>query len=218
MSEDFLPKIYDAFTRVNSSTVSGIQGTGLGMAITKNIVDMMDGSIDIKSKVDEGTDVVLNFKFALAGAEHELERLHVKERAILKHGDALKLETSEKISFVMLDAPCSGSGTWNRKPESKWRLDWKKFDSLVEMQKKLLDRALSLCSGGYVLYITCSLLRGENENVIGEALTSHPKCTEISNLIEWKGNEFKKGKPYGIYIWPSNPWLDGFYCALIMKK
>ena len=37
MSEDFLPKIYDAFTRVNSSTVSGIQGTGLGMAITKNI-------------------------------------------------------------------------------------------------------------------------------------------------------------------------------------
>ncbi len=152
-------------------------------------------------------------------AEHELERLHVRERAVLKHGNALELESDNKISFVMLDAPCSGSGTWTRKPESKWRLDWKKFDSLVEMQKKLLDRALNLCeSGGYVLYITCSLLRGENENVIGEALTSHPECTEISSLIDWKGNEFKKGKPYGIYIWPSNPWLDGFYCALIMKK
>ena len=152
-------------------------------------------------------------------AEHELERLHVRERAVLKHGNALELESDNKISFVMLDAPCSGSGTWTRKPESKWRLDWKKFDSLVEMQKKLLDRALNLCeAGGYVLYITCSLLRGENENVIGEALTSHPECAEVSSLIDWKGNEFKKGKPYGIYIWPSNPWLDGFYCALIMKK
>jgi signal transduction histidine kinase/CheY-like chemotaxis protein len=75
MSEDFLPKIYDAFTRVNSSTVSGIQGTGLGMAITKNIVDMMKGSIDVRSKVDEGTDVILNFKFKIAKPEHELTRI-----------------------------------------------------------------------------------------------------------------------------------------------
>ena len=77
MSEDFLPKIYDAFTRVNSSTVSGIQGTGLGMSITKNIVDMMEGSIDIKSKLDHGTDVVLNFKFKLVNP-HE-EHIRVKE-------------------------------------------------------------------------------------------------------------------------------------------
>ncbi|SHK36303.1 response regulator [Fibrobacter sp. UWB12] len=75
MSEEFLPKIFDAFTRVNSSTVSGIQGTGLGMAITKNIVDMMDGTIDVSSKVDEGTDVVLNFQFKLAPAKQELTKV-----------------------------------------------------------------------------------------------------------------------------------------------
>lgn len=75
MSEDFLPKIFDAFTRVNSSTVSGIQGTGLGMAITKNIVDLMDGSIDIRSKLDEGTDVVLNFQFKLAKPMEQLTKI-----------------------------------------------------------------------------------------------------------------------------------------------
>jgi signal transduction histidine kinase/DNA-binding response OmpR family regulator len=75
MSEEFLPKIFDAFTRVNSSTVSGIQGTGLGMAITKNIVDMMDGSIDVKSKVDKGTEVVLNFQFKLANSNQELTKV-----------------------------------------------------------------------------------------------------------------------------------------------
>jgi CheY-like chemotaxis protein len=62
---------------VNSSTVSGIQGTGLGMSITKNIVDMMEGSIDIKSKLDHGTDVVLDFKFKLVNP-HE-EQIRVKE-------------------------------------------------------------------------------------------------------------------------------------------
>ena len=75
MSENFLPNIYDPFTRVNSSTVSGIQGTGLGMAITKNIVEMMNGSIEVKSKEHEGTEVILNFKFNLANERKEQEQV-----------------------------------------------------------------------------------------------------------------------------------------------
>ena len=69
MSEEFLKTIYEPFTRVKSSTVSGIQGTGLGMSITKNIVDMMSGTIDIKSKEGEGTETILNFSFRLADAK-----------------------------------------------------------------------------------------------------------------------------------------------------
>lgn len=154
-------------------------------------------------------------------AENELKRLNVYDRAKLKQGNALTLEPDEKSSFIILDAPCSCSGTWNRKPESKWRLDWKKFDALVSMQKKLLERAVNICeNGGYILYITCSLLKQENENIIAEVISKYPECTEISSLINWKidGKIFHKGKPYGIYIWPCNSWLDGFYCSLIMKK
>ena len=152
-------------------------------------------------------------------AEHELERLGVRDRAIMKVGDALNLEPFEKVSFVMLDAPCSCSGTWNRKPESKWRLDWGKFDAIVDTQKKLLERAVNLCeSGGHILYITCSLLKQENENVIAEVLAKHQECAEISSFITWNGNCFKRGKPYGIYILPVNSWLDGFYCSLILKR
>ena len=65
MSEDFLSQIFEPFTRVNSSTVSGIEGTGLGMSITKNIVDMMGGTIDIKSEENVGTEVLMTFKFKL---------------------------------------------------------------------------------------------------------------------------------------------------------
>ncbi len=63
MTEDFLKDLFSPFTRARSSTISGIQGTGLGMAITKSIVDLMGGTIDVKSKAGEGTTVVMTFKF-----------------------------------------------------------------------------------------------------------------------------------------------------------
>lgn len=152
-------------------------------------------------------------------SERELQRLGVRERALLKVGNALTLEADEVPDFVMVDAPCSCSGTWNRKPESKWRLDWKKLDALVITQKKLLERAVNLCKpGGYVLYITCSLLKQENEGVIAEILSEHSECAEVSSLVDWNGEIFRKGKPYGMYILPYNSWLDGFYCSLILKR
>lgn len=55
MSEDFVEHVFDTFARERSSTVSGIQGTGLGMAITKNIVDMMGGKIDVESEEGKGS-------------------------------------------------------------------------------------------------------------------------------------------------------------------
>ncbi len=65
MSEEFLQHVFEPFEREQNSTVSGIQGTGLGMAITKNLVDMMNGSIEIKSKLGEGTQVIMAFPFRL---------------------------------------------------------------------------------------------------------------------------------------------------------
>ena len=155
----------------------------------------------------------------LKSAGRELERLNLSGRATLKPGSALSLTPDDEPEFVVIDAPCSCSGTWNRKPESKWRLTWDKLDSLVITQKKLLERAVNLCKpGGHVLYITCSLFKQENESVIAEILPGHPECAEVSGLVEWRGEFFRRGKPYGWYIMPGNPWLDGFYCSLILKR
>ncbi|MCI8483733.1 MAG: response regulator [Lachnospiraceae bacterium] len=65
MSEEFVSHIFEPFEREKSSTISGIQGTGLGMAITKNIVDMMNGTIEVKSEQDVGTEVTVSFTFRL---------------------------------------------------------------------------------------------------------------------------------------------------------
>lgn len=61
MSEEFQKHIFESFTREQTATVSGIQGTGLGMAITKNIVDMMGGTINVKSEEGKGTEFIVVF-------------------------------------------------------------------------------------------------------------------------------------------------------------
>ena len=66
MSPDFVAHVFEAFERERSSTVSGIQGTGLGMAITKSIVDMMGGTIEVESELGRGTEFIVSFRFRTA--------------------------------------------------------------------------------------------------------------------------------------------------------
>ena len=67
MSEEFLEHIFEPFTRAQTATVSGIQGSGLGMAITKNIVDMMGGKIEVKSEEGVGSEFIVSFSFRKSG-------------------------------------------------------------------------------------------------------------------------------------------------------
>lgn len=67
MSKEFQKHIFEAFSREDSSVVSDIQGTGLGMAITKNIVDMMNGTISVDSELGKGTEFIVSLRFALSG-------------------------------------------------------------------------------------------------------------------------------------------------------
>lgn len=94
MSEDFVQHIFEPFEREKNTTFSGIQGTGLGMAITKNIVDMMNGSIEIKSEKDSGTEVLVSFVFKLNSQTKE--QRDVKDKSLnLQKGRILLAEDNE---------------------------------------------------------------------------------------------------------------------------
>ena len=73
MSQEFQEHIFEPFTREKTSTVSGIQGTGLGMAITKNIVDMMGGSIAVESELGHGSEFVVTLDCRICGAPIKYE-------------------------------------------------------------------------------------------------------------------------------------------------
>lgn len=99
MSEDFLKRIFEPFEREKNTTLSGIQGTGLGMPITKKLVELMNGSIDVKSKKGVGTQITLVFSFPVIKDNESCDIPKLKNsRALIVNDDQ---EACEKISEIL---------------------------------------------------------------------------------------------------------------------
>lgn len=86
----------------------------------------------------------------------------------------------ERFDQVLVDAPCSGSGTWRRNPDQKWNITLKDIEELMALQKSLLEMAAPLVKkGGSLIYATCSLLCEENEDVAKSFLEKNTNFTVI---------------------------------------
>lgn len=100
MSREFVEHIFEPFEREKNSTISGIQGTGLGMAITKNIVDMMNGTIEVKSEQGVGTEFKVSFTFRLHS--NTKEAVSIPEltncRALVVDDD---FNTCDSVSYML---------------------------------------------------------------------------------------------------------------------
>ncbi|MDR1966830.1 MAG: RsmB/NOP family class I SAM-dependent RNA methyltransferase [Synergistaceae bacterium] len=167
-----------------------------------------------KEAVVEGWDLSLP---RLRSAEREFKRLGVSDRVNAFCGDALSLEPQTPPSAILLDAPCSGSGTWGRHPDGKWRTNPANVAQMAELQKLLLARACDILSpGGIIIYCTCSIFRDENEAVAGSVLASRTDMVELPAKCRVPSS--RRGKPYGTLLFPETPWMDGFYTVILKKK
>ena len=109
MSEDFLPTLFDSFSREYNTTIGKVSGTGLGMSIVKNLVDMMDGEICVKSKLGEGTCFTLTFEHRISDEDcielnQELDVLD--EKSILQGKHVLLVEDNDlnaEIAMAILE-------------------------------------------------------------------------------------------------------------------
>jgi len=96
-------------------------------------------------------------------------------------------ETVDHAPFdaVLCDVPCSGTGTWRRDPEAKWRLTPDRLEELCQLQATILDAAAPLVSpGGRLVYMTCSLLRAENEDQVAAFMTRAPGWSLIGTQLD----------------------------------
>ena len=108
---------------------------------------------------------------------------------------------------VVIDAPCSGTGTWRRNPEARWRLSAARLDRLVETQARLLDLGATLVKpGGAITYIVCSLLDGEGADQAAAFLARHPGWQ-----AEPPGIGAERGA--GARLTPASDGTDGFFVA-----
>jgi 16S rRNA (cytosine967-C5)-methyltransferase len=113
-----------------------------------------------------------------------------------------------KADLVLVDAPCSGTGTWRRNPETRWRINPERLDRLVALQARLLDIGTALLRpGGRLVYAVCSLLAAEGREQ-AEALQRRSSLVPEPLLMA-----AGRAAGPGILLSPARDGTDGFFVA-----
>ncbi len=159
-----------------------------------------------------------------------LERAHLSAdlRRVGPTGDKLE-DLIGKADRVLVDAPCSGSGTWRRRPEEAWRLTEEQLHAVIKTQKDVLRRAAALVRpGGRLAYVTCSVLAAENADVATAFAANHPEfkplpITEaaatplLTDTARARLAELSGGG-HTVQLSPRRTGTDGFFIALFQRS
>lgn len=140
---------------------------------------------------------------------------NVERRTIGEHAKWLKRQKGN-FDRVLVDVPCTGTGTWRRNPDGRWTLKRKDLEELVPKQAAILDAAAKLVKpGGKLVYATCSVLPAENEKQIEAFLASHPdfEVTPVAETFPTLAND----TPY-LRLSPLRHGTDGFFAAALSRK
>lgn len=122
-------------------------------------------------------------------------------------------ELTGECDVVLVDAPCSGSGTWRRNPEGRWRLTPERLNRLVKLQARLLDIAVPLVKpGGALVYATCSIIRAEGADQARNFLGRHS-----SWLVQEVPFDGGRADGPGRLLTPAHDATDGFFVARFAK-
>jgi 16S rRNA (cytosine967-C5)-methyltransferase len=160
-------------------------------------------------------------------AERAAQRLrragvHNVVRHVLE-GDSDKWVKRHGASFdrVLVDSPCTGSGTWRRNPDAKWRLTPAELAELVALQGRILASAARLVrGGGRLVYATCSLLRDENEDQVEAFLAGHAEFALVPVSVVWAvavGGPCPANGPF-LRLTPAQHGTDGFFAAVMERR
>jgi 16S rRNA (cytosine967-C5)-methyltransferase len=155
-----------------------------------------------------------------------LKRAGVRNTQVLSAGDEGELTTLQgKMDLVVIDAPCTGSGVWRRRPDAKWRLKPEMLEARLAEQRAVLDEGASLVKpGGRLVYITCSILPPENREQVDGFLARHPEFKVVPWPKLWAeaiGTEpppaSADGSAETLLMTPLSHGTDGFFVAVLER-
>ncbi len=150
----------------------------------------------------------------LEGAVRRLRRagVHNVERHLLVAGDKWAKRRAGTFDRVLVDAPCTGTGTWRRNPDARANLAERDLDELVVRQADILETAARLVKpGGRLVFATCSVLAEENENQVAAFLARHPDYAIVpARTLNLPGDET-------LSLTPARNGTDGFFVAILEK-
>jgi 16S rRNA (cytosine967-C5)-methyltransferase len=129
--------------------------------------------------------------------------------------------------LVVIDAPCTGTGTWRRNPDAKWRMRPGALEIRMKDQVEVLGRAVALLKpGGRIAYVTCSVLAQENGEQVRGFLARHPEFSVVppaqtASVLWDKADDFAAaalGSPEGWLMTPRRTGTDGFFVSVLKKS
>jgi 16S rRNA (cytosine967-C5)-methyltransferase len=145
---------------------------------------------------------------------------NVERRALTTERDKWVKRHAESFDRVFVDAPCTGTGTWRRNPDAKWRLVPKDLEELTALQGRILDSAARLVKpGGRLIYATCSLLPAENDERVAAFLGAFPVFSLLPMAGVWR-EAFGTDCPAEgemLHLTPSRHGTDGFFVAVLER-
>jgi 16S rRNA (cytosine967-C5)-methyltransferase len=129
--------------------------------------------------------------------------------------------------LVVIDAPCTGTGTWRRNPDAKWRMRPGALEVRLKDQAEVLDRAASMIKpGGRLAYITCSVLVPENSEQVRAFVARHGEFSvlppsETVDVLGDKAEQFARAAlqtPEGWLMTPRRTGTDGFFVSIMVRQ
>ena len=160
----------------------------------------------------------------LARAKQRLLRAGVEnaERKLLPAEDDKWMKKHyARFDRVLIDAPCSGTGSWRRNPDSRWSTQAANIDELTALQDSILIRASRLVKpGGRLIYATCSLLPRENDQRVATFLAGHPDFTALDARDVWRDvakHAWPCGEERVLRLSPARHGTDGFFAAILQR-
>jgi 16S rRNA (cytosine967-C5)-methyltransferase len=155
-----------------------------------------------------------------------LKRAGARNVQTLAPGDEAALEAlGPRFDVVLIDAPCTGSGTWRRKPDAKWRLKPANIPERQAEQASVLDLGARLVKpGGRLAYVTCSVLPEENADQVASFLSRHGDFELVPYTQAWAarfGGEPPRsadGRRDSLQLTPACHGTDGFFIALLRRR
>ena len=156
----------------------------------------------------------------LEGAVRRLRRAGVfnVERHLIAPGDKWTKRRAGTFDRVLVDAPCTGTGTWRRNPDARTRLQPVDLAELVPKQAMILDDACRLVrTGGWLVFATCSLLLEENEAQVDSFLIRHPDFKVVPLARAWTLSAPIPGPGPYLSLTPRQHGTDGFFAAILER-
>ena len=145
--------------------------------------------------------------------------VHNVERHVPEAGDKWIKRRAATFDRVLVDAPCTGTGTWRRNPDARPRLTERDLTELVAKQAMILDQASKLVrKGGRVVYATCSVLLEENEAQVQSFLSTHPDFAVVPVAQAWPLPTPAPCDGDFLSLTPLRHGTDGFFAAVIERR